>query len=579
MTLMKPVSAFILYSTMSMIGIDVSAQSLTIETFRAQCAAIPMAKIAVLGRVTEAVMVQPGGVQLAPPAPQGAMSPGPTHCLIRGKINERTGVDGKPYAIGYEVRLPANWNGKYVFQGGGGMDGVLRPALGLLGAGVPQPNALSVGYAVASTDSGHLEEPGPLGPYMFGLDPKARADKGYSSIPPVNAAARALITHAYAKKPERAYFAGCSNGGRQAMAATQRYPHMFDGVVVGAPAYRVPLAAVDAVGHTRAFLNVAPKDTQGRPDLGSALTMDELKTVANGIIEACDGLDGVKDGMVNNVNACKFNIASVTCKSGQNSACISPEKAKALRDVYGGTRNSRGELIYSTWPWDPGLAHPGWTAWKIGTPKVWPLNARNITLIPGSIAYAFSVPPSTPTDMLTYTNGFNFDTDTKRIMKGDGVFEAGMEFEAAYSVDLDKFVDRGGKMIIYHGMSDPIFSATDSISYQNSLKTVYGSQANDFSRLFLVPGMGHCAGGPATDVFDALTALDNWVGTGKAPVSIAASARNAPGVPWPTRTRPLCAYPTFATYKGTGNIEDAANFVCKEEDEARDYKHSRRRHH
>jgi hypothetical protein len=539
------------------------AQSVSLETFRAQCAAVPAAKIVALGRVTEATFVQPGGVQLAPPAPQGAMSPAPTHCLVRGKINERTGIDGKPYAIGYEVRLPANWNGKFVFQGGGGVDGVLRPALGLLGAGVAQPNALSVGYATASTDAGHLEEPGPLGPYLFGLDPKARSDKGYSSIPPVNAAARALISHTYAKKPARAYFAGCSNGGRQAMVATQRYPHMFDGVVAGAPAYRVPLAAIDGIGNTKAFLKIAPKDDQGRPDLGSAFSMDELRIVSNGILEACDGLDGVKDGMVNNVNACKFNIASVTCKPGQNSACLTPEKAKVLDDVYRGTRNSRGELIYSTWPWDPGLANPGWTAWKIGTPKVWPLNARNITLIPGSVAYDFSVPPVKATDMLDYSIKFNLDTDTKKVMKGDGVFEAGMEFEAAYSVDLDKFVDHGGKIIFYHGMSDPIFSATDTISYQNSLNRDYGSDANDFSRLFLVPGMAHCSGGPATDVFDALTALDNWVETGKAPDSILASAKNAPGVPWPKRTRPLCAYPSYASYKGTGDIEDAANFVCK----------------
>ena len=172
------------------------------------------------GRVTEATFVPAGPVALPAPGPSGAAAPAPDHCLVRGKINERTGIDGKPYAIGYEIRLPANWNGKFLFEGGGGSDGVLRPALDVIPFGAPKPNALSAGYVAATTDAGHLDEPGPIGPYLFGLDPKARADKGYSSIPPVTAAAKALIGKLYGKAPSRAYFAGCSNGGRQAMAVT-----------------------------------------------------------------------------------------------------------------------------------------------------------------------------------------------------------------------------------------------------------------------------------------------------------------------------------------------------------------------
>ena len=144
--------------------------------------------------ITEARFVPAGPVALYPPAPPGVTTPAPDHCLVRGKLNERTGIDGKAYAIGYEVRLPKNWNGKFIFQGGGGVDGVLRLALGAIPSGTPQPNALSAGYASASADAGHLEESGPLGPYLFGLDPQARADKGYSSIPPVSIAAKKLIT-------------------------------------------------------------------------------------------------------------------------------------------------------------------------------------------------------------------------------------------------------------------------------------------------------------------------------------------------------------------------------------------------
>ncbi|MDU1672390.1 MAG: tannase/feruloyl esterase family alpha/beta hydrolase, partial [Bradyrhizobium sp.] len=226
------------------------------DDFKASCAALGQG-FSGSGRVVTAEFVAAGGVQLAPPAPAGVTSPAPDHCLIRGKINERTGIDGKPYAIGYELRLPATWNGKFVFQGGGGVDGVLRPALGLVTGATP-PNGLSNGYAVASTDSGHLEEPGPLGPYLFGLDPQARRDKGYSSIPPVAEAAKAATEKLYGTAPRRSYFAGCSNGGRQAMAVTQRFPRLFDGVIAGAPAYRVPLAGIDVIAQEQALLAIAP---------------------------------------------------------------------------------------------------------------------------------------------------------------------------------------------------------------------------------------------------------------------------------------------------------------------------------
>ena len=528
----------------------------------AKCSAAAMG-VPAAGRVLTAEFVAAGPVPVGPPAPPTATAPVPAHCLIRGNINERTGIDGKPYAIGYELRLPAAWNGKFFFQGGGGMDGVLRPAFGIIGSGVTPPNALSNGYAVVSTDAGHREEPGPLGPYLFGLDPQARVDKGYNAIPTVTAAAKAVIERVYAKAPARSYFVGCSNGGRQAMAATQRYPELFDGVIAAAPAYRVPLAAIDGIGHSKQFMSVAPKGDDGKPDMGSAVSRSELKIAADAILEACDGLDGVKDGMVQNVAACKFDPMTLACKPGQNSACLPEVKAKVLANVYAGTKNAKGEVIYASWPFDPGLAYPGWTAWKIGTAKASPPNARNMTLIAGGVAYVFMVPPETPADLVAWSMAFDVDKDTQRIMKGANGFEAGMEFETATSTDVDKFKAKGGKIIFTHGAADPIFSALDTISYLDQLGTRYGAEAPNFARLFLVPGMNHCAGGPATDAFDALVALDTWVEKGTAPDMILAKARNTPDVPWPNRTRPLCAHPKVATYKGAGDIEDAASFQCR----------------
>ena len=531
------------------------------DDFRSGCERLAQG-VAVAGRITDASFVPAGAVPLAMFGPPGAAAPAPDHCLVRGKIAERIGVDGKPYAIGYEVRLPAAWNGKFLFEGGGGSDGVLRPALDVIPFGAPKPNALSAGYVAATTDAGHLDEPGPVGPYLFGLDPKARADKGYSSIPPVTAAAKALIATLYGKAPSRSYFAGCSNGGRQAMAVTQRYPEMFDGVVAAAPAYRVPLAAVDAVGHTQALMSIAPKGADGAPDLGSALGDDELKLLANGVLEACDAADGVKDGMVQNMAACKFDPAALACKAGQNSACLSPAKVDVIQRLFAGTKNSKGETIYSAWPFDPGIAGSGWRAWRLGAPKASPPNARNVTLIPGSIAYVFMSPPEKPADLLEWEMKFDFDRDTAKIFAGKDGFEAGMEFEAATSTNVDAFRARGGKMIFVHGAADPIFSPLDTIRYVQSLQDRYADAAN-FSRLFLIPGMNHCAGGPSTDEYDAVTALDKWVEKGAAPDMLLARARKTPETPWPGRTRPLCPYPKVATYKGAGDIETADSFECR----------------
>jgi feruloyl esterase len=234
-----------------------------------------------------------------------------------------------------------------------------------------------------------------------------------------------------------------------------------------------------------------------------------------------------------------------------------------LQTVFDGIRNSKGEAIYGPWPYDPGIASPGWRAWRLGTPKAERPNARNVTLVPGSIAYVFMSPPEKPANLLDWMLAFDFDRDPPKVMKGAGGFESGMEFEAATSTDLDAFKRRGGKMIFLHGVADPIFSAIDTVRYQEALQQRYGAETTGFARTFLIPGMAHCAGGPATDELDALSALDAWVEKGTAPEMILARARRNPDVPWPGRTRPLCPHPKVATYKGTGSIEEAASFECR----------------
>ena len=376
-------------------GIVLGAGMAHADDFQKVCAGLATGSGALA--VSEAQFIPAGAIDLVGPVP--AKAEAPAHCLVRGALNARTGIDGKPYAIGYEIRLPADWNGKFVFQGGGGTDGVLRTATGAISGAAPKANALMAGYAVAATDAGHRDEPGPVGAYMFGLDPQARIDKGYASILAVADAARALIAKNYGKPQRRSYFMGCSNGGRQAMAATQRYPDMFDGVIAGAPAWRVPLAAIDTIGGTQALAAIAPKIGEGAPDIGAALSKQDLDLIAAGVLESCDAADGVKDGMVNNVAACRFDPAALACKEGQTEACLTSFKVTAVKAMFEGTKKPDGTLVYSKWPYDPGIATPGWTAWRLGTPGKSPPDARNITLIPGSVAYYFTTPPEKVQDL------------------------------------------------------------------------------------------------------------------------------------------------------------------------------------
>lgn len=530
------------------------AQTSSAQTFKEKCEALN----GIVG-VDKATFVGAGRLDFPGPPPVSIAAP--DHCHVTGALNPRTGIDGKPYAIGYEMRLPADWNAKFMFQGGGGSDGLVRPAIGVQATG--DTPALARGYAVASTDAGHRDEPGPVGPYMFGLDPQARIDKGYHHIPVVTAQARALIANLYGKPPARSYFVGCSNGGRQGMAATQRYPDLFDGVVAGAPAYRVPRAAIEAMFDVQTLAEVAPKGSDGRPDLGAALSTGDLKILSDGIAAACDAADGVADGMVNNVRACRFDVMMLACTPGRTEACLAPEKAGAIDRLFKGARLKTGEMLYSSWPYDPGIAAPGWTAWKTGSPGKAPPNARNVSLIPGSVAYYFSSPPDRPTDLYDYTLTYDIDRGVKLMEATSPPFaESGWSIEGAPSTEVAAFKAHGGKMIFYHGMADPIFSANDTVAYLDGLATRFGS-VDDFARLYLVPGMNHCAGGPATDQFDALGALDDWVERGRTPQSLIAKAREVPGVPWPGRTRPLCPYPSYAAYGGNGSIEEAANFVCR----------------
>ncbi len=524
-----------------------------------------------LGTV-QAVLVPVGTV-----TPPGAALPLPAHCRLVGALNERvSAVDGKAYAIGFELRMPFDWNGKFFFQGGGGNDGVIREAFGTLffGQGGSPGNALTLGFAVVSTDAGHKAEATPIvGGAAFGLDPQARLDYGYNAVSAVTRASKGIVERFYGKRPDRSYFVGCSNGGRQAMVAASRLADQFDGVVAANPGFNLPKAAIQHAWDNQAFAAVAPKTVDGKPIISQAFSPADMALVAAKVLEKCDALDGLADGMVNNAPACKaaFKLVELTCSGDKTPQCLSAAQVGSLQKVFGGPRNSRGEALYADWPFDAGVGAFGWRIWKLGTAPTAVPNSIIGTMGGASLPYIFSTPP-TPLDgagtsVIDYLLGFNFDADAGKVLAANGVYaESPMAFMTPPNpTDLNAFKRRGGKMIVVHGNSDPVFSVNDTIRWYDALNAAQRGDAASFARLFTVPGMAHCAGGPATDSFDHLGALVNWVEKGEAPDRIEASARaaNPDAKAWPTRTRPLCAYPKMARYKGSGDTEQASSFVCE----------------
>ncbi len=500
---------------------------------------------ALASKATPGIKLQTEWIEANTVRPPGATT-GPLlegHCRATGRMNERTGADGKPYHIGFEIRLPLTWNGRFLYQGGGGNDGIVRPAVGPQAA---PGYALNRGFAVATTDAGHQ---GPTAD--FGFDPIARTDNAYNAHDKVAVTAKQIIAQFYAKAPDKSYFIGCSGGGRQGMMFTQRFPSYFDGVIAMAPAMRVSKGAtVAAAWDTQVFHAIAPAGADGKPVLSQAMSNADLQLVSQGVLDACDANDGIKDGLVSNPDSCKFDPAVLQCAGDKQASCLSAPQVTALKKVFGGAKDSSGKNLYFSWPLDPGIGHPqnDWRAWKLGNSTTAVPNSRHVFLMQDALQGYFVTPP----DRSLTNLDFNFDKDPARMDAHAWIFNT------ADDVQLAGFKARRGKLLIAHGLADPIFSPHESVDYYQRLVAAQGS-GQDLARLFLVPGMGHCQGGAATDTWDGLQALVDWVEGGKTPERITAKG----SVVYPQRSRPLCAYPSYAHYNGSGDIEDANNFSCK----------------
>jgi feruloyl esterase len=490
-------------------------------------------------------------------------------------MHQRIGADGQHYAIRFHLRLPTQWNGRFFFQGGGGSNGVVGDALGPVAANAPP--AIVQGFAVVSQDSGHdnaaNSDPAHGGAVAFGFDSQARADYGHASLKVVADAAKSVVNDYYGKAPNYSYFVGCSKGGQEGMAFAQRYPEEFNGIIAAAPGFSLPRAAVAEAWDSQSIAAAtrATKDAAAAPNrFADVFSETDLRLVRDAILSVCDADDGIEDGIVGNFAQCTDSkvrpaIEAKICPGGKTAECLSKEQVTALQRIYTGPLDSAGNALYTSWQWDAGIAGTGWRIWKLGSADH-KIPALNLALGASSLAAVFTTPPTAVSADLPasaeFQLSFNFDRDAPKIYATDARFtRSAWNDIAARSSDLDRFRAHGGKMIVPHGVSDPVFSINDTLAWYREVDARNQGHAARFVRVFPVPGMNHCAGGPATDIFNAFAALQGWVEHGRAPEKILATAN--PLSPWPGRTRPLCAYPKSAHYLGKGDVENAASFVCR----------------
>jgi feruloyl esterase len=436
-----------------------------------------------------------------------AAAPMPAYCRVQATISPTSDS-----VIKVEVWMPSTgWNGKFQGVGNGGWSGSIGTAA--------LQTAVRRGYAAASTDTGHE---GGSASFAMG-HPEKLTDFAYRAVHEMTEKGKAITAAFYDTAARYSYFVGCSAGGKQALKAVQMYPADYDGVVAGSP-------GVNWSG--RALLSVWVGQAQAQNNLPQA-KWSVLNTAA---LAACDANDGVKDGVIENPKQCKFDPQVTQCKAGDAPDCLTAAQVETAKKIYGPVTNSRTK-------------QPLVAGFSPGSELNWNTMAGATPFGPGVDLFKYVVFSDANWDFKT----LNWDSHVDQTLKTSASMDA-------LNPDLKAYFDRGGKIISYHGWADPQISPGSTVDYYDSVLAKMGgaSKVQENFRLFMVPGMNHCQGGLGTDVFDSLTALENWVEKKEAPASILASRTQAP-----VRTRPLCPYPQVATYKGSGSTDEAANFTCK----------------
>ncbi len=355
-----------------------------------------------------------------------------------------------------------------------------------------------------------------------------------ASVGKVTGVAKQIVAAYYGHPARYSYFDGCSTGGREAMLAAERYPDQFDGIVAGDPAMETDYSNLGLAWAAAAFNRAAPKDASGKPLPAQLLSKSDKQLVVSRLLSDCDGLDGRKDGLIFNFGACRFDPAELTCKGAKTNACLTSTQVAAIRTAFAGPKTKGGVQIYPAFPYDAGIGAEGGGIPGLLSGPVIPVGGANTSTsmdVDAAVAAARADGTQALVDTANWTN-------------------------------LSAFFGHGGKILFYHGLSDPWFSPLDTLGYYQRLAAANGGAeaVRASSRIFMVPGMMHCQGGPATlDQFDLLTAVVDWTEQGKAPDQVVATGMSLPG-----QSRPLCAWPAHAQYKGSGDPSEAASYACHE---------------
>jgi feruloyl esterase len=435
-----------------------------------------------------------------PPPPQ----PIPQHCRVTMVLKPSSDSN-----INVELWMPTeNWNGKLLIVGNGGFAGSIQ------GYGDMQV-ALRLGYATAATDTGHsVTVDGPNGMFALG-HPEKIVDFAYRAVHEMTVKSKQLVKAFYERPAQYSYFKGCSTGGRQAVMAAQKYPEDYDGIIGGALANR------HIHMHTAGFartVNLARNPDQALPEA-------KAQMVTEAVMKKCDTL---KEGFLNNPRQCSFDFSTLLCEGADGDNCLTKAQLKSVETFYGGLKNSKGELIFS------GQA------------------------LGNRIPALRSNPPAQITDTVriwAFQNP-NYDWQSFDLDRDMPIIDKKIGFVDAVDSDLSKFKAHGGKLLLYAGWGDTTITPENTVLYYESLVNKMGKNQSDWTRLFMVPGMAHCRGGDGPNTFDSIGTLEAWREKGNVPAQIMASN------PQSGLSRPLCSYPQYAKYKGTGDLKDASNWAC-----------------
>ncbi|WP_417320083.1 tannase/feruloyl esterase family alpha/beta hydrolase [Emcibacter sp.] len=460
-------------------------------------------------RITATEQVSGGGEWAYPPSVFNVMAgPNPgteaAFCRVAGFIEKE---------IGFEVWLPANWNERFQAVGNGGLTGAINyPAMN---------GAVLGGFATASTDTGHVTPEDFFDASWIAGHPDRVENFGHRGHHLLAVTAKKIIAAYYGRGPKKSYFTGCSSGGWQGLTEAQKYPEDYDGIVAGAPANNFIRL------QTRGFW----VDALERENPDRLLDEAAVKLLVSGAYAKCDPLDGVRDGIISHPRSCSFDPMELVCKDGQKEGCLTRMQAVHAQVLYGPESTKKGMPLY------PGNAY----------------GASPFLVIPTAEAQLALTEIVTADERDWTPETFDPDRDIPELEKKLG------SSLSAWETDLSAFRARGGKLIVYHGWTDPLLSPYNSIAYLQDVQKKMGDVGN-FYRLFMVPGMDHCAGGPGPNRLDTVKAIVDWVEKGAAPETMIATGA---GKDRAIRTRPLCVYPEVAHYNGGGDPDMAKNFECR----------------